>query len=177
MSTYHDLRRRRAARRRPAPRPAAPTPLPWSSQYETSVGGLGRDLNLANAGFAAEEANLRQSYGFDDPSDPFSRARQIQQNFERANRGTLNNYAGSGQLYAGSLSNARTIDRNNYERDHDAARKEYAAALQDLAMRRAQAQSDYDQGVLGAEADRLEYALSERPDPMETARRRRRRRR
>lgn len=144
-----------------------PTPLPWSGQYETTVGQLNRDYDYDTANLAADEQSLRKGYGFDNPSDPFSRANQIQQGFAVANRGTLNNYAAGGQLYAGALTNARAIDRQNFESEWDTAQKDYQAQLNDLAQRRLEAARTRDEGVLAAEAQRLEDAVAEPTDPAE----------
>jgi hypothetical protein len=144
-----------------------PTPLPWSGQYESTVSQLGRDRDLNDLQLSANEQQLRSSYGFDDNSDPFSRARQLQENFANANRGTLNNYAAAGQLYAGSTTKARDIDRTNFEQAYNAERQNYEGQLSDLYFNRLQNQNDYTGGVLDAEAQRLEDALNERVDPAE----------
>lgn len=166
------LRARHSAR----PNRGQATPLPWSGRYESTVGQANRQYNFDTANYAAQEQNIRKAYGFDDTSDPFSRQRMLKQSFDNANRGTLNNYAASGHLYSGSLNNARDIDRNNYEQSLDATRKEYQAALDELAQRRMQAQLSRDEDVLNAQAERLSDAVAERADPYEAARGRRGRR-
>jgi len=144
-----------------------PEPMPWNAEYETTTGKLDRDYNYEQGNIAADELNTQRAYGFTDSSDPFSRARQLQENFQNANRGTLNNYAASGQLYAGSLNNARGIDRQNFEQGWDTSKKEYDSTLMSLQQRRLEAQRQRDEGKLAAEAQRLEDAAAERVDPAE----------
>lgn len=143
------------------------TPTPWSGAYESTVGSLGRNRDNTLLGLEQTELETKKRAGFDNTSDPFSRANQLQQNFANANRGTLNNYAAAGQLYSGSLNNARDIDRTNFERGWDSERKAYQDQLATLAQRRLDATTDYDEGVLEAEADRLADAAEERVDPAE----------
>lgn len=153
----------------------APAQLPWNAQYESTVSAAGRDYNLQNAQLANQEGQLSASYGFNDPSDPFSRARQLQEGFANANRGTTTNYADAGQLYSGSLTNAHDIDRQNFERAYDAEQKDYQAQLNELAFQRLGAQNDYQSALTDASAQSLEDALNQRVDPAEAPPRRRRR--
>lgn len=153
------------------------TPLPWSGQYEASVGAANRNRDLSLSQSAADEQTLRKGYGFDDSSDPFSRSRTLQEGFQNATRGTTNNYAAAGQLYAGSMTNAHNIDRNNFEREWDAARKEYAARLDEVTRRRLDTQVGYQDEIGQAEAQRLADAVAQRVDPAEAPKNRKRGRR
>lgn len=155
------------ARRNPAQQR---TPTPWSGQYEATVGQLNQQRDLTDTNLTAQEQQVQKQYGFEDTSDPFSRANQLQQGFANANRGTTNNYAAAGQLYAGSLTDAHAIDQQNFDRSYDQARKDQQSALDEIAQRRLQAGVDYQGGVLDAEGQRLQDAVSQRVDPAEAPR-------
>lgn len=147
-----------------------PNQQPWNGQYETSLAQANNNLNLANNQIATQEQQVVNTYGFNNPNDPFARANMIQRNFQNAQRGTGNNYAAAGQLYAGSLSNAREIDRNNFEQSWNQAQVDQQQALDDLKSRRLGAQNDYQNAVLNAEGQRLEDSLSQPSDPAESPR-------
>lgn len=146
-----------------------PVETPWSGQYESTVGQLNLEHNQDELASAQQEQQIEKEYGFNNNSDPFSRQTLLKQNYENARRGTGNNYAAAGQLYAGSLSNARDIDRQGFEQGYDALSKDYQSQLAALQQRRLDSQNDYNQGLLSAEAGRLESALAEPIDPAEAA--------
>lgn len=145
-----------------------PTPPAYSSQYETTVGRLNRDLANTQSDITGRELATEQQYGFTDQSSPFSRAKMLQRSFEQRALGTTNSMAARGQLYSGALSNMQAGNRFGYEQDLDAALREYQAERSDLARQRLGAQSAYDEGVTAAEAARLEAGLQDRPEANES---------
>lgn len=143
-------------------------PLPWSAQYETGVATHNRNLDFSNLDYNQQEQRVKQAYGFDDKSNPYSRAAMLQRQYQQNRNQTLNSYASQGQLYSGSLSNARNLDRYNYDKTYDTEERNYQAALADIASGRLKAQRERDEGITGLEAQRVEDALSQAPDPAES---------
>ena len=144
---------------------ASPAPIPYSSQYESTLGqaNLKRDQSLV--GQAGERSAIKQSYGFEDASNPFSIARGLErQNAERT-AGTQNSYAASGQLYAGSLNTAKASDRFTFEQDLDQAQREYATRLAENSQAGIDTANDFADASLDAKAAALEEALSKAPNP------------
>ncbi len=143
-----------------------PQDIPYSSQFESTVGMLNRNLQQTLADIAGRRLATEQQYGFGaDQSNPFSVARTLEQNFHNQRRATLNSMARQGQLYAGSLSNARAADRMGFERQLDTAQRQYQGDLGDLAREEMLAQQAYDEDFLAADAQRLESALNQPLDP------------
>ncbi len=149
----------------PGGRPSGPSPIPWSAQYETTTGAANREYGQSMSELAAQETGVRQSYGFDDPTNPFSVANSLQRDFSQTQNRTLNNYSAAGQLYSGSLSNQENTDRYGFEQAQDAARRQYAAELAGIGSARTAAQNQLTTTNQQADVDRLQAAISETPDP------------
>jgi hypothetical protein len=143
-------------------------PLPWSAQYESAISQTNNDLNFSNLSLDQQEGMTKQAYGFDDNSNPYSRAAQLQKQYQQNRNQTLNSYASQGQLYAGSMNNARNIDRSNFEQTWDTEKRDYQAKLQDIQNSRLEAARKADEARIAAEAQRLEDAIQEPPDPSES---------
>jgi hypothetical protein len=165
-----------------------PALQPWSSRYESTVEGLGRDRDLKLALLRGRETRTRQQYGLDykptlasptDPANPFSLAAALQRNFGRQQARTQSTYASRGQLYAGSLSRAKRADRFGWEASKSALRGRYDTALAGIVGERLGAENIYTTGERTAREDRLEAALNapieEVPDKPQYVRDRRKR--
>jgi hypothetical protein len=145
-----------------------PSPLPYSSAYESAVGRANRDLSSSQADITGRELATEQQYGFGaDQSNPWSRANQLQRGFATQQSATTNTMAGRGQLYSGATSNARASDRMGFEQDLDSSQRDYLAQLADYSRQRVGAQQSYDDQLAAAEAARLEEGLSKRPEASE----------
>ena len=151
----------------PSYTPPANTPPPWNAGYETSVGRLGRDRDEALGEATYQEQRAKQAYGFDDASNPFSRARLLERSYRQNVNRSTNSYARGGQLYSGSLNRAQAQNRFANEQQTDVAQREYQDILRNIAQARLKATRGYEEGVVDAQAKALEDALSERPDPSE----------
>lgn len=149
------------------PEPAhTPEPMPWNAQYETTVNRANTDLSNTNLQLQNEETATRNNYGFDDPTaNPYSQAALLQRSFNQNQNQATNSYAARGQLYSGALSNALDQGRFNMESDYNRTRGAYEGELRDIAGRRLGAAQGHDETIAQAEAQRLQDALSERPDP------------
>jgi hypothetical protein len=142
--------------------PGAPgAPSPFDPQYDASVAGLGVRRDDALADIAYDEGELKQEFGFDDPSNPFSRARLLQRSYDEQKNRTTNSYASMGQLYSGAVQNARSSDTHNYDVAHDSLRRDYDRALEAFRRGRRDANRGYDEGVVGAAGERLDRSLSQ----------------
>src|SRR5690606_5198352 len=74
-----------------------PQDIPYSSQFESTVGMLNRNLQQKQADIAGRRLATEQQYGFGaDQSNPFSVARTLEQNFHNQRRATLNSMARQG---------------------------------------------------------------------------------
>lgn len=146
------------------PQPGA-TQLPWDAQYETTVGNLRNDYNQTLANLRGQQNAVVQDYGFQDTSNPYSKASALQTAYQQGQSSTLNNFASHGQLYAGSTSNALAAGREKYNQSFDSLERDYQSRLADLTGQRTSARNDYATGLQNAEAARLEAALNARPDP------------
>jgi hypothetical protein len=142
--------------------------------YEAMVGSANRNLATTVAGLDYQKGQLGQIYGlgvnaqgsvFDDPSNPFSRAAALAQSYKRAQTGTTNSMAASGQLYAGSLQNAQNENANQNARGRDAMIRQFLADNQQIDQARLQAANAYQDEVTRAQAERIQRALENRPDP------------
>lgn len=116
---------------------ATQTPMPWDSAYELSVGGSNTKYNNSLINIAARRNLLKQEYGIDAgyndyQANPYSRAALLEQTFQRANRASQTSYGSAGQLYAGSLQNQMSYNRDNRGREDNAMQSAYQSALQDL---------------------------------------------
>lgn len=144
------------------------TPPNYSSEYETTVGKLNRDLSQTQSDLAGRGLATEQQYGFgEDQSNPFSRANMLQRQYQQGSAMATNSYASQGQLYSGALSRAQAENRFGFEQGMDTSLREYQAELSDLSRQRLGAQSTYDEGVAAAEASRLEEGLQDRPEASE----------
>jgi hypothetical protein len=142
--------------------PGAPgAPSPFDPQYDASVAGLGVRRDDALADIAYDEGELKQEFGFDDPSNPFSRARLLQRSYDEQKNRTTNSYASMGQLYSGAVQNARSSDTHNYDVAHDSLRRDYDRALEAFRRGKRDANRGYDEGVVGAAGERLDRQLGQ----------------
>lgn len=152
----------------PEGEPAAPSQPDFSptfnARYETTIGGINRNLGSTEADLNYNEQRVRQQFGFDDPSNPFAVARMLKRQYDQRREGTTNSYAAQGQLYAGSLQNAQDENRFGYERETDEARRQYDDLINDIIRRRTQARQEAEEARAMAEADRLEAQIANRPE-------------
>ena len=151
-----------------APPPiAAPPVQPQDPVSEAKKSNLTRSYNDTSAAIDYDEGRVKREYGFDDASNPFSRARLLQQSFENRQRATTNTLAARGQLYSGALVNQKAIDQRGYDTSYDQLRTGYQDALQSILQRRTQARTALDSGTIEADAEGLSRALELRADPTE----------
>jgi hypothetical protein len=112
-----------------------------------------------------QDYGLTQGYN-DYQSNPYSRAALLEQTFQKAQRGTGNSYASSGQLYAGSLDNAYSANRGARDQEHDSLEKQYRNALQELRDEEVNAKNEEIDAINGAGWARLQRAEE---DPLDSS--------
>jgi hypothetical protein len=144
------------------------TPPDYSSQYETDVSKLTRDLSQTQSDIAGRQLATEQQYGFgSDQSNPFSRANELQRQYQQGQAMVTNSYASQGLGYSGAHSRAQAQNRLGFERDMDTSLRQYQGELADYARQNLGAQTEYDEGVSAAEAARLDQGLQDRPEASE----------
>jgi hypothetical protein len=149
------------------PRPPArvTSQMPWDAQYESEVAQHNQDYRDSTANLAAQENNTIGQYGFDDTSNPFSRAKMLQSAFDQAKQRTWNSAAAAGQGYSGSTSAAISGDQSAFNQDYSNLRSEYDQARSDLNMQGAQNQRNQQAAILSSKASALERSISRPLDP------------
>ena len=154
----------RAAGPAAAPVGAAPASLdftPFNGTYENRMGSITRDTANSEAEVTAQEAIVRQEYGFDDVSNPFNRAAMLQRSYTQS-QDRQKNSAGN-QLYSGAFQNASNEGRFQYDKSHDTLRRDYTGQLNALKSRRTAIQAEAEQRRIDAEAERVNAAVANRP--------------
>ena len=129
---------------------------------QEALARLGQQRQALGIGYGFGE------FGGDAESNPYSRAALLQRNYERNQRASTNSMAAAGQLYAGSLSNARNFNRFNYDVSFDSLRKQYDAALARLNDQELAANTRYEDQLEGAQRDAVNQGQEdERPEAWE----------
>lgn len=149
---------------RPTP-PRKPTPLPFNARADNAIADAGRNYAFGTANIDAQRQRTEQSYGFTDPTNPFSQAALLQRSYQQQQTGTLNSMARQGQLYSGAMSNARYNDSFNFGRSYDELSRNYENALQELDTEKLRLGVERDSAVADAETQRLEAAVATPVDP------------
>jgi len=116
--------------------PAAPqtNAQPFNAAYELTAAGAEKQLADTQANLGYKKTATEQEYGLEGPysdfaTNPYSRAALLEQSYQRANRGTQNASAASGQLYAGSNQNAQGYNRDSRDLEHNNLSSAYGKAL------------------------------------------------
>ncbi len=139
--------------------------LPFNAAADTTISGLRNTYAQTLSSLAGQESNTRQQYGFDDQTNPYSIAAQLQTDYNQRKAGTLNSYAGSGQLYSGATQNALNADQTAYLQGTDSAARNYDAALAKIQNDRVSASNALTQGTQQADAKALQDAANATIDP------------
>jgi len=156
-----------------APKAAAPAYVPpdfkADPDYQATVARLTKDFDDTDLALVGEETNQKKAFGYDDSSDPYSRAAQLRERLIINRRASGNSMAAAGQLYSGAYQNADNDVQEDYNRTDDATRKEYQAVLADIARRRRDAKAALGDALDTAGGNTITRLLAERPDPGEAA--------
>jgi hypothetical protein len=157
----------------PAPDPAAvdaasaPLPAPDITQdpaYQARIAAILRRRDQSISDLGLQEVQTKKAYGIDDTSDPFSKAKLMQESFQRNKAATGTTLAARGQLYSGSMQNAQDANQRSFNENQDALTKAYQAAKAALAQRKTDVVNAAEDDTNTAGSDALGRLLSTRPE-------------
>ena len=111
-----------------------PQPLSFDPVYQNSVASANLGYDQTLAANAYQRNRVKQTYGFDDPSDPFNRAAMLQKAYQQRTSGTTNSFAASGQLYSGATQRNLDQGRTDYDQSYSGLRRQYEDELQGLTQ-------------------------------------------
>lgn len=104
----------------------AATALPPDPMFLAQQAAAQRTLALGNAWDTYARGRIENEYGLgSDVSNPYSRARLLEQDYQTGQRGTALDYANAGQLYSGASQNATDYNANKYSQNYDALKRSY----------------------------------------------------
>lgn len=107
--------------------PYTATAPPIDPSYEAYKVSAGRNTALADADAAYQGQRIENEYGLGaDTSNPWSKAKLLEENYKRSQRGTQNS-AGN-QLYSGSYQRAQSENTRNYSMGYDQLARGYQDA-------------------------------------------------
>lgn len=143
--------------------PSPYTPTPWDSQYELSSAAARQKYANTVGGLGLQKTATEQDFGIspgynDYQANPWSRMALLEQQYQKANRGTTNSMAAAGQLYAGATSNALDSNRQFDAQERDSLEKTYRNKLQELSDQEAAAKANEGAELNEAGWKRLEAA-------------------
>lgn len=158
------------------PQPLSPGPLAWQdSGYYDTVDAINRGRDSSLGVNEARRGAVRRQIGVDqgfrpgeEGADPYSQMAQLKDTYEARKRGTVNSYAARGQLYAGSLTNARSYDRDVFDKGADALTKQQDEQFAALSQSDNDLRTSTGDQMLQAQQEALNRALANRPDPLTT---------
>lgn len=122
----------------PATTPAAPAAPQFSpdSGYNDALSLAHRQYLNTIGGLDTAERTTRYDYGFDDPTNPFSRVNDLKRDFLMKGNYIGNLAAASGQLYSGSRQNSLNVNNRNQDESYAALQAAYRAALDQISGQR-----------------------------------------
>ncbi len=142
---------------------------PYDPIYSNTMTNLGSTRDQSLARLTLQEGQAKRAYGFDDPSNPYSRSKLLEQSYFENRAGIGTSMASRGQLYSGALTNAQTANTGQYNQDVGLLRDEYNTLLSGYGQDRLDVQAEYQRGGRTAGSQALQDALDNPPqDPGET---------
>lgn len=107
---------------------AQPPPLDPAFQAQQAAANL--NIQFGNAWDQYQTGQIENQYGLGlDTSNPYSRAKLLEESYTRSRRGTTNSLAAQGQLYSGAMQTAQDENLRNYSIGKDTLSRERQAAL------------------------------------------------
>jgi hypothetical protein len=136
----------------------------YDAAYDEELAAYRRRLQREQSNIAYERGRTQQEYGFEDATDPYSRARMLERAYTQRRAATTTGLAARGQLYSGALRGAQAENRFGYEQQTAQTRKEYLDRLRGLTERGVGAQEDFEMSALGARREALSRAIAQGPE-------------
>lgn len=94
-----------------------------------------RNVALSNAYGTYQLGELENVYGLgNDTSNPYSKAKLLEDSYNRSRRGSLNSYAEVGQLHSGAYGRAQGENQRNYLMGYDQLSRSYTGAKQNIGL-------------------------------------------
>lgn len=148
----------------PAPGPSTAAdmyggPPPIDPEVEQRRIATQQSLQLGDAYDAYSKANLANTYGIGDVSNPYSKAKLLEQSYKNRQGSTRNSYAEQGQLYAGSLQKQIGEDARQNSIDYDALQRGYNSSLANIEKGRIDRYSNAGQVLDSATMNSILQAL------------------
>jgi hypothetical protein len=144
--------------------------MPWDSAYEASASAARAKYQNALAALGYNRTSLQQDYGLDAgfndyKANPYSRAAELQNSYERANRASQTSMGAAGHLYSGSTQNQLTYNAVSKDRGYNDLRTAYQNALQEIRNKELGAGDEMNEALANAMWQRVEAAQSQPLDP------------
>lgn len=158
----------------PQATPMDPRITAWKN---SQIGALSTQRNNALTDLTQQAGAAASEYGFNiktdaqgnpifnpadltvNPQDPFSKMALLQKSYQGQQRGTLNGYAGQGQLNSGAYQRMVGANTSHNNQDKDALAKAFQDVINGIKRGRQSAVDTYNQGVGGVGSQALEMAL------------------
>lgn len=135
-------------------------PAPPDPQLEQQRIATQQSLQIGDAWDQYSRTRLSNTYGIGDTSNPYSRAKLLEDSFRRKQGSTLGNYASQGQLYSGALNVAQNDDQRQFSIDKDQMERSYYDSLANIEKGRLDRYSSagmaMDQGTLNSILEALQ---------------------
>lgn len=153
------------------PSPAAPTPPAtptFDAPYYNDVGLADRTRDARLADISDQERKTKFEYGFDDPTNPFSRINELKRMYLNAGTGLTNNLAVAHQSNTGAAQAKKTNLARRQDVDTTRLRASYQDALNRLASARTEANLGREDAGNSAFASWLNRAPAVQPNEVAT---------
>lgn len=138
-----------------------PNQLPPDATLDDQVRAYNNSLAQGQAQINNQITRVKGDYGYDDPSNPFNRAKMLQEAYQHQQTATTNNLASQGQLYSGYLGSTRDVNTTNFNKADAAQRQQYQDALSKLIQQRdVTLPGQANEKILAARNDALMRAIA-----------------
>lgn len=118
--------------------------LPLDPAQEAAKVSNQRNLGISEATSVYDTGQIENEYGLGaDKSNPYSRAKLLEDSYKRSQRGTLNSMASMGQLYSGAYGRAQRENTRNYNIAYDQLSRDYTGKLRGVQQGRLLAYGQY----------------------------------
>lgn len=133
--------------------------------YQAAIASINHTRDDTLLQLEKERGTIKTQYGIDDTTEPFSRAKLLQESLANAVRGTTTSRAASGMFYDASSQHAQDLNQSNYSKSYDALLKAYQAAITDVENRKTNTINATSDSAANAGAEALSRLLQTRPEP------------
>jgi hypothetical protein len=139
----------------PAAPPAAPPTWQPDSGYNDAVALAKRRFEGTIGDLDTEGRQTEFEYGFNDPTNPFSRVNEAKRDFLTKGKQITGGLANRGNLYSGVHQARLDVNRRNEDKNMAAMRAAYQARLDSIRSRRTGAQTTREEEELRARIESM----------------------